>query len=347
MITTYTEANEEEIRRKLFQRNKGCIPENITIQTWFSFLLKHGVRPYQSVMNAGLDEKRIGFHLTERQSGCRAFKVRGKPVYWGEENIYEYYFTKDLRIYSDKISKYVIECNRKTEGEVIGRISRVYPVILIDEVQDLAGWELEILKCIFETPSEVVMVGDPRQVTYLTHHPQKYKKYKDGKIGEFVIEECKKGVCEIDDSTLKRSHRNNEQICRVSSKLFPQYPRSEPCECERCRGCGKENEGVFLVKEKDVEEYKQKYSPTILREKNARHPEWNFGRSKGLDFERVLIYPTEPIKKWLRDPASELAPTSRCKFYVAITRARHSVGIVYDYEEGEQIEGVCRYNDTC
>lgn len=46
LITTYTEANEREIRKKFFELN-GCIPNNITIQTWFSFLIQHGVKPYK------------------------------------------------------------------------------------------------------------------------------------------------------------------------------------------------------------------------------------------------------------------------------------------------------------
>ena len=50
LITTYTEANEAEIRNKIIQKKK-CIPSNITVQTWFSFLLQHGVRPYQGALN--------------------------------------------------------------------------------------------------------------------------------------------------------------------------------------------------------------------------------------------------------------------------------------------------------
>ena len=46
LITTYTEANEAEIRKRIIEKSK-CIPENITVQTWFSFLLQHGARPYQ------------------------------------------------------------------------------------------------------------------------------------------------------------------------------------------------------------------------------------------------------------------------------------------------------------
>lgn len=68
---------------------------------------------------------------------------------------------------------------------------------------------------------------------------------------------------------------------------------------------------------------------------------------KGLSFDRVLIYPTGPIVKWLKDNKADLAPTSRSKFYVAITRARYSVGIVHDYDDNTNIEGVGKYNPSC
>ena len=49
LITTYTQANESEIRKKIITANK-FIPENIIIQTWFSFLIKHGVKPFQGCL---------------------------------------------------------------------------------------------------------------------------------------------------------------------------------------------------------------------------------------------------------------------------------------------------------
>jgi DNA helicase-2/ATP-dependent DNA helicase PcrA len=69
----------------------------------------------------------------------------------------------------------------------------------------------------------------------------------------------------------------------------------------------------------------------------------NFGESKGLSFDGVLIYPTKPFCNWLKNHLSELAPTSRSKFYVAITRARYSVGIVYDFNGETNIDGVSKY----
>lgn len=47
LITTYTDANEQSIREKFYEIN-GCIPSNVTIMPWFSLLIRHGIRPYQS-----------------------------------------------------------------------------------------------------------------------------------------------------------------------------------------------------------------------------------------------------------------------------------------------------------
>jgi DNA helicase II / ATP-dependent DNA helicase PcrA len=70
LITTYTQANEAEIRKKFIEKNR-CIPENVVIQTWFSFLLKHGARPFQGT----LFEKKInGLILVNSQSGLKAFR---------------------------------------------------------------------------------------------------------------------------------------------------------------------------------------------------------------------------------------------------------------------------------
>lgn len=345
LITTYTEANEDEIKKKIAKRTGGILPQNVTVQTWFSFLLQHGVRPYQSTMNDELDDKRIGFWLSEKRSGFR-FNGRNGPVYWGEDNFYKFYFTNSLKIYSDKTSKFVVNCNQKTKGAIIQRVSRIYDYIFVDEVQDLAGWDLEILKLLFASSSTVILVGDPRQVTYLTHHSPKHPKYKDGKIKDFIENKCKEAGCEIDETTLNKSHRNNREICLYSSKLFPQYAPCVPCECEECQCSPDRHVGVYLVRTNDTPSYIEKYKPTILREKKAVFPEWNYGKSKGLGFDRVLIYPTAPIKKWIKDKNSDLKPGSRCKFYVGITRAKYSVGIVYDFKDDEVFVDVKTYLAT-
>jgi len=101
---------------------------------------------------------------------------------------------------------------------------------------------------------------------------------------------------------------------------------------------------VFLVKSNEIEEYCKKYSPAILKEKMAVHPEWNYGKSKGLSFDRVLIYPTEKIKEYLKKGNVKEIETIKAKFYVALTRARYSVGIIFDYDkEVTYIKGLEKY----
>jgi DNA helicase-2/ATP-dependent DNA helicase PcrA len=345
LISTYTEANEAEIRQSII-RLQGYVPANITIQTWFTFLLQHGVRPFQSALDESIHETEIGFYLSSNKSGQK-LKPNGKPVvwkgrpqYWGEADFRKFYFTNSYKIYSDKISKFVFNCNNATKGDVINRIARIFDCIFIDEVQDLAGYDLELLKLLFKSDSEVLLVGDPRQVTYLTHHSSKHKKYSNGNIRNFIKDQLgKKTTCALDETTLNLSHRNNQAICDFSNKLYPGLKACKPCTCGEC--CRKEcaaHEGIFWVAREEIKEYINLFQPTQLRwnVKTAccvGSAAMNFGESKGLSFDRVVIYPTREMKRWLQDHNHPLKEEARAKLYVAITRARHSVAFVLEVEE--------------
>jgi len=323
LITTYTQANEAEIRKKLIEKNK-CIPQNIVVQTWFSFLLQHGVRPFQGV----LFEKKInGLILMNEQSGIKYYIKGTIPVYYSEDKEFEqHYFTKGLKIYSDKLSKFVFRCNEKSDGSIIDRISRIYSHIFIDEIQDLAGYDLELLKLFFDCPSSIQIVGDPRQGTYSTNSAPKNKQFKKANIVNFFTDKIDNLI--KDETSLLVNYRCNEQICNLSNKLFPNFQATTSGNKEIT-----EHNGVFLIKEKDVDKYLEKFEPMQLRENkktivNENYSVMNFGEAKGLSFDRVLIYPTTPFIEWLKDNNAELKETSRSKLYVAITRARHSVAFV-------------------
>lgn len=337
LITTYTQANEAEIKKKIIEVNQ-CIPSNIIVQTWFSFLLQHGVRPFQG----GLFEKKItGLILVNSQSGLKYY-FKGKPIYFSEEKEFEqHYFTKDTKIYSDKISKFVFRCNENSAGAVIERLCKIYSHIFIDEVQDLAGYDLELLKLLFKSNSNILLVGDPRQGTYSTNSSAKNKQFKKARIINF-FDDNSLGI-ETDTTSLTTNYRCNEAICNLSNKLFTDLPPTTSGNNDTTT-----HDGVFLVREADRDEYLKTYSPVQLRENvktkvNASYKVMNFGESKGLSFDRVLIYPTNPILKWLADNNFELAPTSRSKLYVALTRARYSVGIICDYADTLVIDGVKKW----
>lgn len=340
LITTYTEANEKEIVKK-FYKLKGCIPENITIQTWFSFLIQHGVKPYQSVIYNG---KIKGLFLVNEKSGFRYLGRNRQPVYFGEDDPENYYFSKSQLIYSDKLSKFVVKANELTGGNVIRRIGKIYSHIFIDEVQDMAGYDLEIIKLLFSLTSNVLLVGDPRQVTYHTHDEAKYKKYTDGNIMEFVKCECSEYSVKIDDTTLNKTFRNNQPICEFANSIYSNF---KPCEFVEHEPTG--HDGVFFISPKDIDTYLSVYQPMQLRDTrktvvNAMYPAMNLGESKGLTFERVLIYPTSKMIDWILDHNKEMKFSSKSKFYVGVTRAKHSVAIVFDNKKGIAVSGITNFS---
>lgn len=91
------------------------------------------------------------------------------------------------------------------------------------------------------------------------------------------------------------------------------------------------HKGVFVISSSDVKEYYDSFRPMILRYDKQTNCEYteviNFGVSKGMTFERVPIYPNQPLVKLIKNDTLLKSPE---KYYVAVTRAKHSVCIVID-----------------
>ena len=134
---------------------------------------------------------------------------------------------------------------------------------------------------------------------------------------------------EIDTDILNVSYRNNQIICDLANKM---YPTMKPCDSVMNKIT--EHDGIFWVHENDIDKYVDAYNPVQLRhdkrtKANPRTTTMNFGSSKGLTFNRVLIYPTKPMLDWLSGKHKDMKNESLSKFYVAVTRARYSVAFVY------------------
>lgn len=327
LITTFTIANEVEIRKRIIKINK-FIPDHITIQTWFSFLLQHGAKPFQGKY---FQKSFSGLHLI---SGSSA-------QYVAESNLEKHYFNSDMQIFSDKLAKFAVRCNSQSHGAVINRLAKIYPHIFIDEVQDLAGYDLDVLKLLLASPIQILLVGDPRQGTYSTNNSAKGKKFRRGAIVNFF--EAKDLNINTDTTTLTKSYRCNAPICKLSDQLYPDY---RPTVAGHSEETG--HDGLFLVKKEDVKSYLERYNPVQLRYNSmtpvdSNYEIRNFGESKGLEFPRTLLYLTSTISNWLLDNSLSLASTTRSKFYVAVTRARYSTAIVYDYNDTTIINGFSKF----
>ena len=250
------------------------------------------------------------------------------------------YISKGGRVYSDKLSKLVIKIDDLSEGCVLDRINRIYSRILIDEVQDFTGYDLEIFRELCCRNKNVLLVGDIRQATYRTHFEQKNREYANGGIVKYA-KTCIKDIV-IDESSLNTTHRNNKSICDFANSIYPEMP---PCASDM--DCITGHDGIFWVKDTDVNAYLKKYNLVQLRNNvrtkvNEEYRVLSYGTAKGLSFDRVLIYPTKPMLDWITGKTKILKAESRSKFYVAVTRARYSVAFVYKTVNAPEIKiGEC------
>lgn len=326
LITTFTIRCRDEIKDKII-KIKGYIPKNIIVQTWFSFLLEHGIMPYKRDLKI---EKVNGINFVEGKSGLKFMSKKGFPVYYGEEDFNKYYFDNYNRIYTDKLAKLVLRINEASGNLVFERITNIFDKIFIDEVQDMVGYDLEIIKKFADSDSELIIVGDPRQNIYNTHCDSKYDKYSSGQIDKFIINECKKVEFEVDKTSLNICQRCHKNIVEFLNDFYTEYDALDSIDIPE-----KESQGIFIIRTSNVDEYLSKYNPIQLRynkktKVNGCYKSINYRNSKGCTYMRTIIYPTDALKKYIKSNIKIQTTSTKNAIYVALSRAIDSVAIVYD-----------------
>lgn len=312
LITTYTNENLEQIKSYFIEIN-GSIPKNVSILSWYSFMLQDGIRPYQSLVTTRPRINNIAF-------GEIPFNIQRQS----KADFDKYFLTIGDNVYCDRVTDFVCCCDDKSGGLILKRLEKVYDQIFIDEVQDVSGYDLTFLEKLFESNIAVTIVGDPRQATFSTNNSLKNKKYKKSQIFEWIVEKRNKGLLEIEERNT--CHRCNQAICDFADALFPKLPKTVS---KNAYSTG--HDGIFQIAEAEVVEYHLKYKPVVLRyskvAKTKDLPALNIGLSKGRTYDRVLIFPTKPMMEYLKtQDLSSAGDVS--KLYVAVTRAKHSVAFV-------------------
>ena len=307
LITTYTNENLRQIERRLYAA-AGLVPRHIRLSGWFSFLLSDGIRPYQSA-------------VLPRTGMVRGLNfVADRPRVKSSE--LQYFLDRNGDVWRDATSDLACKINSSSSGQVIARLEAMFDHILVDEVQDLVGYDLDFLDLLFKADFDVTVVGDPRQCLFSTNNWMRNKRYRGAGFVDWLAERAK--ICEREDRV--RSYRCNQEICDFASDLFPAYPRMV-ADCDDRTG----HDGIQTVSRFDVLEYVEEFRPQVLRASKRANTQglsaMNFGVSKGSTFDRVLIFPTKPMLQYLdhRDPSRLKQPES---LYVAVTRARYSVAFV-------------------
>ena len=311
LMVTYTNRGAEAIKAELETQNKGILPANVIVFTWYQFLLRELIKPYQTYITDINTVVSLDFTLEHTRNYAATGTIQR-------------YFTTSNNVRSEEASSLVLWLDEKSGHQVITRLEKIYSSIYIDEVQDLAGRDINILEKLFQSNINIVCVGDNKQATFQTHSTKTNK----GKTGKNIFEFCyslqEKGIVQVQESL--QSRRFNTQICSFANRVYPNVKNMTSDMTEET-----EHDGVFLIAKKDAPMYYEFFSPQELRYDKRTidtcgYEVINFGECKGKTYERCLIHANKTFVNFLK--GEKLASPE--KYYVAVTRAKYSNAIVVD-----------------
>lgn len=350
LLLTFTINNQAELVKQICRLN-GCQPEYVVVKGWFSFLLEDMIRPYQRCivpdrisgvfLNTGNPHLLPGKHYAKKDRGEK-IDGRFNPLHFvteGENRAHTYY-----------LAKLAARVHMHTGGSAARRLAEIYSAVFVDEVQDLVGWDFDILRALAETNmGEIDCVGDFRQAVYQTSETSKQPQSSAEKLAQFKN-------MEFEPESLAISWRSIQVICDMGDRLHARdghyLPTVSKVAAAPLEYAG--HQGIFAVPKARLGQYIDTYHPVILRWNRGTQKKlcegqitYNFGECKGMGFERVLILPPDRHAKFLSGDMTAFDDSetddSRNKLYVAITRARYSVA--FSYEGGNLIEGAQVWTD--
>lgn len=317
LIITLTESGQEELISRL---SEACSADQVPdVIGWYAFLIKHYVRPYLPYLFDGV--RPTGFVFDRNLHPENHFRLAGEARY----------FSSNGSIYRESLPELSVKVAEAAQGKVEHRLSRIYDEIIIDEVQDISRKSLDILARLLDCTSlRLVMVGDVRQSLLDSDLMSARNKNADRlQLLRWYRDHENSGRLAIEEMTT--TLRSNQVIAKFSDAIFPAELGFASTTSANKETTG--HDGVFLVNEAHLNDYIQRYGAVPLRGsaasgKHLNHLGFrNIGQVKGLTYDRVIIYPTQPMLA-LISTGKPLADKSACSFYVAVTRARASVAII-------------------
>lgn len=299
LIITYTNNNLKNIRTRVI-RKFNYIPKNITIMNYDTFLYKFCLLPFVS--------KKFKFN---------GVTLKTNPDKYIKEGNKAYYRDKNKNLYRNRIAKLLQRSHLPSDIQY--RLEKFYDMLCIDEVQDFAGHDFNLLKKISQSNIEMYFVGDFYQHTYGTSF--------DGNVNRNLFENYENYIKELKDlkmyldvETLNKSYRCGLSICNfIKTKLGINITPNKKTD---------QNSSVEYINDK--EKAKQIfYDDNIVKLYYQKHYQYNcysnnWGNSKGEDcYDKVcVVLNNNTVKHYNNNQLDKLKTQTRNKLYVACSRAR-------------------------
>lgn len=301
LLVTYTDNNEQHLRLSII-RKFGYKPNNITVLTYYQFLIRICYRPY---LKDAIQAKSIMWK--QPPSHTMHFK----------RNDVRFYLSTDKLLYHNRIAKLCLDnCAEKIKN----RIERYFDCFMFDEVQDLAGHDFNLVQRILPTTKDCLMVGDFFQHTYETS--------VDGNVNSSLYQNFNKYLkkwnscrIKIDSSTLQKSYRCSPTICDFVKYHLNINIESHRTDCTKIIIVRTQEEAYSLYMDNSIVKL------FLLDCRKFDCFAYNWGASKGLDdFQDVcIILNKKSLNLFEKNSLESLPSVTKNKLYVACTRAKRNI----------------------
>ncbi|MBV6753919.1 UvrD-helicase domain-containing protein [Pseudomonas chlororaphis] len=345
LVVTYTTNNQAELRARFIELY-GVSSEHFVVKGLFSFYLEDMVRPYQTEVFPG---RITTISFTENNPhlipGTTYYiDGRAEKLEDGTINPLHYLTPCKTKAYSGFLAKLATLIAKLSKNAPAERLKEIYQKVFFDEVQDLVGWDYDVIKSLNKVMVDsICCVGDFRQTIYTTTFGHKAPQTPQQKVDCFV------GKMKFEKHSMPKNRRCIQEICDLSDTIHPGLYDKTVSGVEKVPDEIAHHHGTFIVKQSQVNEYLAVFRPQVLRWSSTTGAgylpgnliSYTFGSCKGLGFDRVLMIPPDKHLKFIggddkvfdKDKTEE----SRNKLYVAVTRARYSLAFLV---EDKKVKGL-------
>lgn len=298
LLVTYTRNNYEHLKRSVIKKF-GYFPENIKVLKYFQFVYSFCYKPFCGLTNRA---NGISFEIPPSHTRFRS----------GTDDFYR---TRTGRLFYNRIAHY---CSSNCTNGIKARLDKYYDFFMIDEVQDFAAHDFNLLLSILPDRCETICVGDFFQHTYDTSLDGNVRKNLYKKYQAYIREWTRVGVT-VDTDSLARTRRCSPDICSFIGQLGIAIESTG--ERDGCvRFVDDEGECDAIINNSDIPKL-------FVKEANKFScAGMNWGASKGLDnfMDVCVVLHKGAMDCYSAGKLHELNPQTRNKLYVACTRAhRH------------------------
>ena len=304
LIVTYTEENHDNLRRKIVQRF-GFFPANISLYTYFKFLHGFCYRPF---LRSKKNTKGITFKLPPE---FPRFPLTDDRRFVAASRL----------LYANRLAKFIDRSG--LIGAVKARMEKYFDALYVDEVQDFAGHDFNLLMDISAAGLQITFAGDFFQHTFDTS--------RDGNVNASLHKDYKaymarleKAKLKIDTKSLMKSHRCSKSVCDfINNKIGIAIESHDTRESEvKYEDDPAEVSAIFRDSRTVKLFYREHYKYACYSQ--------NWGASKGVDRYQDVCVVLNPanVKAWQEGSFRAINIETRNKLYVACSRARGNLTFV-------------------